>query len=278
MQSHTHEALAAFEAFCNTIKALRTPVTGCPWDLKQTHVTLAKNMIEEAYEASTVMEENNLAAIKEELGDVLLQVVLNAQIATDDNHFTLADVITGINEKIIRRHPHVFGSAEDLKKRELGQILERWEDIKAQEKGISEDIPFLEQKGVHKVFPATTQCGKIGKACQEVGFEWENISDVVEDLKSEVKEFEDEFLSEAPERMELMKKEMGDVYFVLGQLCRRLGWEPELVAMNGNHKFIKRFNAMEKLIKAANKTLKNCSLDEMDHFWQMAKQHEREAK
>lgn len=136
--------------------------------------------------------------------------------------------------------------------------------------------PFLEERGVHLIFPATTQSGEIGKACRDVGFEWDTIERVVEDLKSEVAEFEEEFVKDPSIRdMNHLREEMGDVYFALAQVCRRLDWEPELVAMDGNRKFIKRFNMMEALMKADAKTLEETDCNVMNEYWEKAKSLER---
>lgn len=281
MSSDFEQAKEYFAEFCKIIKQLRTPETGCPWDLKQTHESLAKNMIEEAYEACTAMKDGSNDEIREELGDVLLQVVLNSQLANDANAFTIADVINDIKNKIIRRHPHVFGNQEDRKKRGLDQILTRWDDIKEQEKKTDKDLsktPYLYKKLTHKVNPATTQSLKIGKACKKVGFEWNTLDEILADFKDEVDEFEEEYRSNKQDRKQRMYDELGDIYFSLAQICRRLDFEPELVAHQGNTKFTRRFSSMEQLLNKDGIKLGECSLKQYEKYWAKTKALEAGSK
>ena len=260
-----------FAAFCELIAQLRHPVTGCPWDLKQNHETLAKYMIEEAYEAATVMKENDPAKICDELGDVLLQVVLNAQIAKDNKTFTIDDVIDSIHSKMYRRHPHVFGSDEDKQNREVPQILKRWEEIKHAENEHKADKPYMEQKGVHKVFPATTQAGKIGQAARSIKFDWKTPDQVFDVLLCEIQELKDEWQKSHDKSSSAIHDELGDVYFSLAQLCRHLDLEPELVAMDGNHKFLKCFKKMEDAAKKRGQNITALDQDVLEELWKEAK-------
>lgn len=264
-------AKESFGAFCELVAQLRNPISGCPWDLKQNYETLSKYMIEEAYEAATVMKENDTAKICDELGDVLLQVVLNAQIATDENTFGINDVIQSIHTKMYRRHPHVFGSEEDKQAREIPQIMKRWEEIKHAENEHSEDKPYMEQKGVHKVFPATTQASKIGKAARSVKFDWKTPDQVFDVLLAEIQELKNEWQKSHDKSSTEIHTELGDVYFSLAQLCRHLDLEPELVAMDGNHKFLKRFKWMEDTAKSRNQKLSALNEDALEGLWRDAK-------
>lgn len=274
------KAEAAFGELCNIIKRLRDPKDGCPWDLKQNHASLAKYLLEEAYESCEALRSGDSDHIKEELGDVLLQVVLNSQLASDAGTFAILDVIVAIKEKIVRRHPHVFGSIKERSQRSSEQIRKRWEEIKLKERGEHKDSsrPFLVKQKLDKAFPASTQSYKIGEACNRVGFDLEDSAAVLADLKSEVEEFEAEYHSKGKKRCERMEEELGDVYFALAQLCRHLELDPELVAQRGNTKFIKRFNLMEKLLKEHDSKLESCSRKDYERYWQLAKELEKQSQ
>ena len=269
------QAKEAFALFCDIIAQLRDPKTGCPWDLKQTHPSLAKYLIEEAYEAASVMQENDAHKICDELGDVLLQVVLNAQLAADEKSFTITDVIQAVHEKIVRRHPHVFGTDEDKTQRELPQIMKRWDEIKQSEKKEKSHESYMEQRGVQSVFPATTQAYKIGKLAHGVGFDWTHPDEVFDKLISELGELKSEWQKQrTPSVLSQIQNEIGDIYFTLAQLCRHLNWEPELVAHDGNKKFLRRFAQMETLIRADGKKLQDLKNSELEPYWIRVKQLE----
>lgn len=265
-------AQEAFGAFCELVEQLRNPVSGCPWDLKQNHTTLAKYMVEEAYEAAAVMKENKTAEICDELGDVLLQVVLNAQIASDEKNFRIEDVIQSIHTKMFRRHPHVFGSEEDKKAREIPQIMKRWEEIKSSEKDADKQSSYMEQKGVHKVFPASTQAAKIGKAAKSINFDWKTPDEVFDVLLSEIQELKKEWQESKNKKSPELYAELGDVYFSLAQVCRHLDLEPELVAHDGNQKFLKRFQQMEKIAKSRNQEISDLQETDLEDLWKKAKE------
>ncbi len=276
MSQKFQSAKDAFGAFCELVEQLRNPESGCPWDLKQTHQTLAKYMIEEAYESATAMQEDVPAKICDELGDVLLQVVLNAQIAADQQSFKIDDVIQAIHTKMVRRHPHVFGSAEDRQARAIPQIMQKWEEIKRAEKGgVDDDASYMEEKGVHKIFPATTQAYKIGKAAHAINFDWSSPGEVFDVLISEIQELKEEWQrTPAQRQMANVYAELGDVYFALAQFCRHLNREPELVAHDGNLKFLRRFKGMEKIAKDRNVTLAELRQDELEALWETVKSEE----
>ncbi len=272
MTKHNFDtAKEAFAEFCKLIERLRDPVNGCPWDLKQNHQTLAKYMIEEAYESAAVMKENNTALICDELGDVLLQVVLNAQIANDAKTFAIEDVIRSIHEKMFRRHPHVFGSVEEQKKREIPQIMERWEEIKKSEKVLHDTSTYMQEKGVYKVHPASTQAAKIGKAAKGVNFDWDNPEEVFDVLLSEIQELKTEWKRSHKKHSPELYSELGDVYFTLAQLCRHLDLEPEMVAWDGNLKFLKRFEWMEEKAKSRDQEISALQKEQLEVLWNEAK-------
>jgi MazG family protein len=265
-------ALSAFSKLIGIIADLRDPVTGCPWDLKQNHDTLRRYMIEEAYEAAEAMAAGDPGKLAEELGDVLLQVVLNAQIAFDSGAFTLTDVIDSISQKMLRRHPHVFGTSAEKKERELSQISDRWAEIKKVENGNSEKngSVFGESK-IEKSHPATRQACEIGKVAKTINFDWANPDEVFEKLLSEVSELQEAWKNSGGKAVGAVIEEVGDVYFTLAQFCRHLNHDPEVVAWDGNRKFLARFAKVEDL--AANKgiSVRKCDQQTLDRLWIEAK-------
>jgi MazG family protein len=274
MPSNTfNDAKESFGDFCELIRKLRDPVSGCPWDLKQSHQTLAKYMIEEAYEAATVMKENDPAKMCDELGDVLLQVVLNAQIATDEKTFDIDDVVQSIHNKMYRRHPHVFGTEAEREAREIPHIMKRWEEIKHSERAPNETSSYMEQEGVYKVFPATSQASKIGKAARKVNFDWTKRDQVFDVLIGEIQELKVEWLKSDKKLSPELYSELGDVYFSLAQLCRHLDLEPEMVAMDGNHKFLKRFEWMEAKAKSRGQKISDLDAGTIEDLWKRAKEN-----
>ena len=237
-----------------TVKMLRSP-EGCEWDRAQTHKTIRQNMLEEAYEAAEAIDENNTEHLKEELGDVLLQVVLHCQIADDNKEFTIEDVAKTLNEKLIHRHPHVFGGEKttDTKK-----ILQNWEKLKAKEK--KERKKILD--GIPSTLPALLYCMKISKKAARAGFEWKNKEQVEQCFLSEIQEFKNAKTKDEKE------EEMGDILFSLVNLARWNDIDPELALCKANKKFIKRFNKLEEL---SEKKLCELSFEEYNNLWTKAK-------
>lgn len=231
---------------------------GCVWDRAQTHETLTPNMLEEAYEAVEAIKEGSSEHLREELGDVLLQVVLHAQIAKDNNEFDIEDVAKELNEKLIHRHPHVFG---DAKVSSPQDVVENWEKLKQDEK--------LERKsqmdGIPITLPALMACQKISKRAIKVGFEWDKVETLMDCIKSEFDEFFDEVKSNNKDGME---DEMGDILFAVVNLARWYKIDAEQALLRANKKFIKRFRMMEKL---AVKPLEEYSFEEYDRLWKDAK-------
>jgi len=268
-------ACAAFRDFLVTVAALRDPAGGCPWDLKQTHETLRRYMIEEAYEAADAMAAGDPAQVQDELGDVLLQVVLNAQVARDDGQFQVADVIRSIDAKMRRRHPHVFGGAAVCGQvKTAGDVRRAWDVIKAEEKaaagGEVESGLFADAE---KRSPATLQALKIGKIAGKLRFDWDSVDEVFVQLVSEVDELRAE-LAAAPRDEAKTAAEIGDVYFSLAQLCRHLGLDPEIVACDGNRKFLRRFAQLERLAATRGVALPTASRDQLEGLWQDVKLQE----
>jgi MazG family protein len=251
---------------------LRDPDGGCPWDLEQTFRTIAPYTIEEAYEVEDAIARNDMPALKDELGDLLLQVVFHARMAEEAGHFNFADVATAISEKMIRRHPHVFGSVEA---REAETVTSNWEAIKAAERqakptaaaGVSEVLA-----GVTPGLPGLTRAVKLQNRAARVGFDWPDIKPVIEKIKEELQELEDEIESG---KLEAMSEEFGDFLFVVANLARHLKLDPEDRLRAANRKFEKRFSRMEALLEAEGKVLQDCDLATMDTAWDRAKAEEK---
>lgn len=237
-----------------TIEILRSP-GGCKWDREQTHATLKKNMLEEAYEAVEAIDENNPDHIKEELGDVLLQVVLHSQIAKENNEFTIDDVAKGINEKLIHRHPHVFG---DVKVNSTDDILKNWDILKQEEKPHRKSL----MDGICKSQSALMSALKISKKAVKAGFEWPNEKTLYECFFSEIEEFKNAKTQDEKE------DEFGDILFAAVNLARWNNIDPEQALLRANRKFMSRFRKMEEL---AQKDLNDYSFEEYDALWKKAK-------
>lgn len=260
------EAGKRFAAFVETIAHLRHPTAGCPWDLKQTHESLRRYMLEEAYEASEAMGSGDDRHMAEELGDVLLQVVLNAQLGDDASRWSIEDVIDGIDTKMKRRHPHVFDAA-NAKADSAEEVLQQWSVIKEKEKGAKPKRIFDDEKGV---FPSLTQAYRIGKKAEKIAFDWDTPAQVFAQLESEVAELKIE-MERKSQDAEALRAELGDVFFTLAQVCRHLGLDPETVAQDGNRKFLKRFAQVEDLAKERGVDLVAAPTAEKERLWQEAK-------
>ena len=240
-----------------TVKILRSE-NGCQWDREQTHSSLKPNMLEEAYEAVDAIDSEDMKHLKEELGDVLLQVVLHSQIADDDGNFNIEDVAKGLNDKLIRRHPHVFGNTEVSSTKE---ILENWEEIKKQEKTHRTSI----MDGISKSQSALMSAQKISKKAVNVGFEWDCEKTLYDCVFSEIKEFQD--ACKGSDRAHI-EEEMGDILFAMVNLARWNKLDAEQALLKANKKFIKRFKKMEEL---STKAFQEYSFEEFDALWQHAK-------
>lgn len=272
-------AAESFKKFCETIAALRHPITGCPWDLAQSHSTLRRYMLEEAYEAAEVMEPVNYAKLCEELGDVLLQVVLNSQLAKDEKKFSVNDVIKSIDAKMRRRHPHVFATSEIDRSdsaRQPEKIRAKWEEVKEAEKaakGETQQNGVFEHLKPGSVRPASHLALEIGKTAKQISFDWNSPKDVFKQFESEVQELKDELWKN--DNQELIYDEMGDVFFSLSQLCRHLGIDPEVCAMDGNRKFLSRFANLELLARREGIEVGSAGTLKLEELWNKAKKLEK---
>ena len=258
--------------------ALRAPGTGCPWDLEQAFTTIAPYTIEEAYEVADAIERGDLEDLKDELGDLLLQVVFHARMAEEDGAFAFGDVVEAITTKLIRRHPHVCGDARDLSPDEVKTL---WDRIKAAEKAErrrvrgSGDGAIAEAgllAGVPRSLPALTRAEKLTRRAATVGFDWPDAAQVIDKIHEELGEVEQAAASGAPERIQ---DEIGDLLFAAANLARHFRVDPETALRGANAKFERRFRAIERALAEQGRSPEEASLDEMERLWTEAKAAER---
>ncbi len=259
--------LEALQQLIDVVAQLRSPEGGCPWDLEQTSQTLIPYVIEEAYEVVDAIRSEDKDAIAEELGDLLLQVVLQAQIASETNQFTLKEVARGITQKLIRRHPHVFG---DVKVQNVEDVHQNWEQIKAMEKGETmADAHLLSRKLTRyaRTLPPLLGGMKISQKAAAAGFEWENVEGVWDKFNEELAEFKEalEHKNQADQQAEL-----GDLLFTLINIARWYDLDPSEALHGTNDRFIQRLSKMETV---ADRPLSDYTLDELETLWQQAKAH-----
>lgn len=245
------------------MKKLRDPETGCPWDVEQSFATIAPYTIEEAYEVADAIARENYDDLRDELGDLLLQVVFHAQIATEAGHFDFDDVAGGIADKMSRRHPHVFGSASE---REAGKVDGSWEEIKELERSGGDDTSAL--AGVARALPALKRAQKLGKRAGRVGFDWPDRQGVHQKIQEELVELEEAAGTRDVARIE---EEFGDMLFAVVNLARHLEVDPEQALSGANRKFERRFRDMEAAIAGNGKRIKDFSLETLDQEWRAAK-------
>ena len=239
------------------IAKLRAP-DGCPWDREQTHKSLKPNMLEEAYEAVDAIDSGDMANLKEELGDVLLQVVLHAQIASEEHAFDIEDVARELKEKLIHRHPHVFGNT---KVSSADEVMVNWDKLKKEEKTYRKSV----MDGISKSQSALMSAQKISKKAVKTGFEWPNEASLYECIMSEFEEFKE---AEKEQNKEHMEEEFGDILFATVNLARWNKIDAEQALLKANKKFIQRFKKMEEL---ATKPLDEYNFEEYDKLWKQAK-------
>lgn len=285
-------AAEALQRLIEIMAALRTPGTGCPWDLEQTFQTIAPYTIEEAYEVADAIQRADLADLKDELGDLLLQVVYHARMAEEQGAFAFADVAEAVNAKMIRRHPHVFGSDEE---RAAGAQPDFWAKMKAAEKAekekdrarlLSPAHPAMGEAAASRVLadvpvglPALTRAIKLQDKAARVGFDWPDIKPVFAKMKEEIGELEEVALAADPgspassgrlpagETDAAIEEELGDMLFVMANIARHLDLDPESALRKANAKFIRRFAYIEQRLAEMGKTPEQSSLDEMDALW-----------
>lgn len=255
-----------FQDLLDIIETLRSP-GGCPWDREQTHESLKSALLEECYEVIDAIENEDEDALIEELGDVLLQVVFHASIGKEDGYFDIMDVIGGISNKMINRHPHVFGNE---KANTSEQVLVNWDEIKKEEKGIK--TLTEEMQNIAKSLPATTRAYKVQKKAKKVGFDWDDVNCVMDKVKEELNEIKEVYNCEDKS---IIEGEVGDLLFACINVARFLEVDGELALDKTIKKFIKRFSYIENEAIKNNKNLRDMTLEEMDKLWEEAKTSEK---
>lgn len=250
------------------MERLRDPASGCPWDIEQTYASIVPHTIEEAYEVAEAVERGDMAAFREELGDLLLQVVYHAQMAREEGHFNFSDVAASIGEKLVRRHPHVFG---DLHVPDAAAQTAQWEDQKAHERQAKADgAAHSALDGLTTTLPAMTRALKLQNRAARVGFDWPEVAQVVGKIDEELAEVREEIDHPEPDASRL-KSEIGDLMFTVVNLSRVMGIDPEAALRHTNRKFERRFRYMEQRLAEQGKTTSDVGLDEMEALWCEAK-------
>jgi tetrapyrrole methylase family protein / MazG family protein len=267
-----------FEKLVAVQARLRAP-KGCPWDREQTHESLRTYLIEETYEVLEALESGSDAKFAEEMGDLLLQIVFHSQIAQEEGRFTVSDVIREIHDKMIRRHPHVFGETHA---KDSAEVLRNWEQIKSDERlqaakknggtgsGIAKVASLLD--GVSRALPATMEGFQLTRKAARIGFDWEDAAGIFEKLREETVELQAVLKTEDRRKME---EELGDLLFAAVNLARFLKMDPEIALKKANAKFSRRFRAMERLARESGREFKNLPREEMEALWDTTKKAER---
>jgi nucleoside triphosphate diphosphatase len=261
-----HDADGGVPRLLAIMARLRDPERGCPWDIEQDFATIAAYTIEEAYEVADAIDRRDMAGLRGELGDLLFQVAYHAQMASEAGAFGFDDVVRGISDKMVRRHPHVFGS--DSRDKTAEQQTRDWERIKAAERGAASALD-----GVAAGLPALTRAVKLQDRAARVGFDWPDAGAVLDKIAEETAELV-EARDGAPEQL---AEEYGDLMFVMANLARHLGIDPEAAVRQANTKFIRRFHAIEAALRDRGLTPAESDLAEMDRLWDAAKAAERQA-
>ncbi|MCU0730836.1 MAG: nucleoside triphosphate pyrophosphohydrolase [Hyphomonas sp.] len=271
-QNRTPEAARAFQELARIMARLRDPVSGCAWDLAQDFSTIAPYTIEEAYEVADAIERGDMGELRDELGDLLFQVMFHSRMAEEAGSFALADVVAAINDKMIRRHPHVFG--EDRDGRSADEQTAAWEVMKAAEraKKAAADVPPSALDGVARALPALLRAEKLQKRAARTGFDWTETPPIFDKLEEEIAEVKEAMASGDAEAIE---DEVGDLLFVVANLARRLSVDPEQALRKANAKFERRFRAMEAAAAQEKIDFASLSLDKQEAYWQRVKKAER---
>jgi MazG family protein len=267
-----------FEKLVAVQARLRAP-NGCPWDREQTHQSLRTYLVEEAYEVLEALESGNDTKFAEEMGDLLLQIVFHSQIAREEGRFMVSDVIREIHDKMIRRHPHVFGTT---RAKDSAEVLRNWEQIKAEERraggntrdakagnNIPKEVSLLD--GVSRALPATLEGFQLTRKASRIGFDWEDAGGVFEKMREETEELKKVLGNQDHQKIE---EELGDLLFAAVNLSRFLKVDPEIALKKANAKFTRRFRTMEKLARESGREFKDLPREEMENYWEAAKKLE----
>lgn len=254
----------------NIMAKLRAPSGGCAWDIEQTFETIAPYTIEEAYEVAEAIDNKDMDALKDELGDLLFQVVFHSRMAEEAGHFKFSDVVDTISDKMIRRHPHVFGDEEF---RSADEQTVAWEEQKAKERAENKQASILD--GVTIGLPALSRAVKLQKRAARVGFDWPETSMVIDKLNEEMIELSEELIADKQDQ-DKIEEEFGDMMFVYANLARHLKINPEQALKKANTKFTNRFNKIEQHIEKTQSSFDQYSLEELEELWVKAKEEERQ--
>ena len=261
------EAEEALRRIINIMSCLRSPTQGCEWDLKQTHETISPYTIEEAYEVAEAIKNGSIEEIRDELGDLLLQVVFQARIAEENGDFDFADIADSISEKMIRRHPHVFKKSET----QNGQT-NTWEEIKAIERKNKNKLGILDD--VASTLPSINRAYKLQNRAARVGFDWDDTFQIVEKIKEELNEVIEEMNNDLDNYNQRLEEELGDLLFTVINLSRKSKINPDQALIRANDKFTTRFNYIENECKNRNLDIEELTLHEMEELWLEAKNNE----
>jgi MazG family protein len=274
MAAVSESAGQALERLIAIMRALRAP-DGCPWDREQTTASLRPFVLEETYEVLEAIEHGTPADLCEELGDFLFEAVFLSQISDEQGQFSMRDVIVGICEKLVRRHPHVFERPAGDERLTSDQVLERWEALKARERALAGRTSKPKYQGtlatVPKSLPALLRAHELSSRAATVGFDWAGPGDVLDKLDEEVAEIRQEVESGATGHLSRAEDEVGDLLFAVANLARKLGVEPESALRRANDKFMRRFDAVERRVADQGRTMKDATLAELDAEWNVVK-------
>ncbi|MEA2096779.1 MAG: nucleoside triphosphate pyrophosphohydrolase [Candidatus Cloacimonadota bacterium] len=254
-----------FDKLIEVIEKLRNKKNGCPWDLKQTHESLIPNFIEELYESIEAIENKDYKHLSEELGDLMLHIVMQVQIAREDNRFKMEDVLTQINDKLIRRHPHIFGDGHAT---DADGVKMNWERIKLEEKKHSR-ISAID--GIPQNMPALIVAQRMQEKAASVGFDWPDLAPAVAKLEEEVKEFQEAYENKD---IEEMQNELGDMIFAIVNIARKSGFDTETALRRTISRFESRFKKVENHFISNGKKMLDASLEQLDEIWEIAKESE----
>jgi len=267
---------ASIEKLRWIMACLRDPETGCPWDMKQDFASITAHTLEEAYEVVDAIEQGDFVELEKELGDLLFQVIFYSQLGQEQKFFDFDSVIAAICEKLIRRHPHVFGIENGKGNLSTdAEIKANWENEKAkerQQKNEGDDLSILAD--IPKNLPALSQAAKIQKRCAHVGFDWHNIIDVFAKVEEEVLEVKEELLADEVNQAAL-GEELGDLMFAVVNLCRHAKQDPETLLRQANKKFTKRFHGVESQVAQSERDFSQHDLVQLEQYWQQVKLHEK---
>ncbi len=254
-----------FDRLIEIIEKLRDPQKGCPWDVKQTHESLIPNFIEELYESIEAIEKEDFEHLSEELGDLMLHIIMQVQMAKEEKKFDMDDVLKKINDKLIRRHPHVFGNGEA---KDANGVKMNWERIKFEEKKLSRTSAI---DGIPRAMPALIVAQRMQEKAASVGFDWPDVQPAIEKLKEETKEFDEAF--EENDIIQ-MQDELGDMLFSIVNIARKLGFDTESALKKTINKFEIRFKKVEEHYRKNNNKMLDASLEQLDEIWEIAKKDE----